>query len=660
MKSPIQPISVTQTSDLQWILVSLSVVIAPHMFHLPIWVSLMYVAVVLWRYLIIEQKAKAPSKWILQLITVFAGIGIYFSHGTLFGREAGVSLLIIMAALKLMELRTRGDIWLVVFLSYFLILTSFLFSESILYAIYLLVTVFLVTATLVGVNHPNGTLPVGGRARIAAVLIAQAIPAMIILFVLFPRLPGPIWSLPRDAHSARSGLSNSMSPGSISNLSLSDAIAFRVTFQGAPPNPSQLYWRGPVLWDFDGKTWSTGTSTIGNKITLPASGKMIKYSITLEPHNKPWLLALDLPISVSTTAKISSDFQLITNKTVNERIRYDATSILGSSSEGELEASRQERALKLPKNENNRSIDLAREWRANSSSDEAVVNRALSYFRNQPFVYTLRPKLLGENPVDDFMFNTQRGFCEHYAGSFVFLMRAAGIPARVVTGYQGGELNPLGNYMIVRQAHAHAWAEVWLPKKGWTRVDPTAAVSPDRIEKGIASALPAGDPNPLLLRAESPWLSNFIFSWDTLNNAWNQWVISYNQERQLALLSRLWNQPVSWREIGLSIAGAMTLLFLLLGSVMLWQMRAHPKDNIKQQYDKFCAKLAKIGIARHGHEGPIDFAKRAVKLRPELTEKIQDITNLYVTLRYGNNGQATELEHLKQLVKKFAAPAQSH
>jgi transglutaminase-like putative cysteine protease len=642
-------------SDLQWLLVSLALVVAPHMQHLPAWIGPMFIAVLLWRYLISMQARRLPSRWVMVPLTVAVCIGIYYSHGTLLGREGGVSLLVLMVTLKLMETRTRGDVMLIVYMSYFLILTALLFAESVFYSAYLLLATALVTATLVGINHPNGTLSTARRIRIAGTLVGLSIPVMLLLFLLFPRLPAPLWGMPENAHGALPGLSEQMSPGSISRLGQSDEIAFRVAFQGTPPSPSNLYWRGLVLWDFDGRTWSMGKMPLSREIPRTVAGPEVKYTITLEPDNERWLLALDLPGSVPAQARITPAFQIIAQKPVTSRLRYSLISHLNSSSGGTLRDEDRIRGLYLPPNENPRARELAQQWRASSRSDGQIVAKALAFFHRESFVYTLSPPLLGPDPVDDFLFRTRQGFCEHYAGSFVFLMRAAGIPARVVTGYQGGEPNPLGDYMIVRQTDAHAWAEVWLADRGWTRVDPTGAVAPARIERGITGALPAVDTRPLLMRGDNRWLTRLAFSWDSLNNAWNQWVLGYDREQQMSLLSRLWRQPVSWQEIWISLAAGMGSLLLLFGAFTLWQMRARPKDAVRAYYDRFCGKLEGLGIKRRPSEGPMDLARRASKLRPDLADPIATITNLYIAMRYGASRTPEDIKRLRQLVAAFRA-----
>jgi hypothetical protein len=254
--------------------------------------------------------------------------------------------------------------------------------------------------------------------------------------------------------------------------------------------------------------------------------------------------------------------------------------------------------------------------------------------------------------VDGFLFNTKKGFCEHYASSFVFLMRAAGVPARVVTGYQGGEINPVGEYMIIRQADAHAWAEVWLDGQGWVRVDPTSAVSPARIQSGIASALPASEPLPALVRP-SPF-KRLRLGWDSINNGWNQWVLGYNQQRQTEFLSKISGSKVTRGDMALWLS---VLLIVIVGLIALWVLRPsrNTHDATQNAWLKFQAKLARAGLQRQPAEGPLDFAVRAAQAFPACQERIDNIVELYLPLRYGGGNNARQIAQLQRHVREFKA-----
>lgn len=632
------------------LLLSILMVIAPHADHLPLWVSTLCATLLLWRAYLTYSGNPLPKRWLLMLITV-AGIGgIVISFHTLFGREVGVTLLVLLATLKLMELRAARDAMALIYLACFIIITNFFYSQSIPTALYLLATLMVIItnwvhlqaqriALMPRLREGNGEAvgylaasPLRGL-RIAAVLLLQAIPLTLILFILFPRVQGPLWGLPQDAY-ASSGLDDKMSPGSLSRLSLSEAVAFRVSYKDKPPRREQMYWRGPVLWDFDGRTWTPGSTALTVAPQFTELDQPIDYIVTLEPHNKTWLFALDVPNKISVPANLTYDFQLFKKEPVNARLRYEARSNL-SYHANLHEAERQiKRALQLPQPLNPRAQQLAAEWRTRSADDAAVIRIALSYFNQQGFQYTLEPPLLGINSVDDFLFASKQGFCEHYASAFVFLMRAAHIPARVVTGYQGGEFNDVGNYYIVRQSDAHAWAEVWLAGQGWVRVDPTAAIAPARVQSGLSAAMPDNAALPFMARSPPQWMRNLRLNWDTLANQWNQWVLGYDTERQFAFLTRMGMESITWQKMALNMAAGVGLLVGLFALFMLRKLYVRNPDKTQAAWLRLCRKLAKAGLPRAAHEGAQDYATRIAAARPDLADAIRDLAARYSALRY--------------------------
>ena len=636
--------------DLRWLLGSFVLVMALHVSHLAIWASVFIAAFGAWRYLIEKNGWQLPRLLVLLPITVVAGLGVALTYRGIFGRDASVALLAIMLSLKLMETHTKRDYILVIFTGFFLTIAAFLFNQSLLVGAFILLPTICLTATLIGVSHPNGNLSWRFQAKLAGSLLAQAAPLMLVLFFLFPRIPGPLWGVPKDAYSSMSGLSDSMEPGNISKLTLSGATAFRVEFKDKIPPQNQLYWRGPVLWNYDGRSWTMSNQPNAPRETLKVKGAPTLYSVTLEPHNRKWLLMLDMPAALPPKTNVTRDLQVHSHKPVRIRIRYEGRSNLNYTLAENLSDQDRELALQIPDDENPRSIALTKQWLG--QKPEAIVQSAMTMFRQESFVYTLSPPILGQNPIDDFLFNTRRGFCEHYASSFVYLMRAAGVPARVVTGYQGGDINPVGNYLIVRQSDAHAWAEVWLQGRGWVRVDPTAAVAPSRIESGISTALPEGDLLPLMSRRDYPLLRKIYLNWDALNNGWNQYVLGYDQERQMNLLSRLAGSQVSWQDLAIAmmaLVGAVGLAF----SYFLLRGKRIKIDPLQRLYAEFLRKLERVGLKRYGHEGPLDFSKRAVKHLPTKANEITEITDLYADLRYRSNTDTLAFAYFKRMVRTF-------
>ncbi len=623
---------------------------APHSAHLPLWISTVCIALLAWRAYLTFSGSPLPARWLLLSITIACVLAMTITFHTLFGREVGVALLVLLVTLKLLELRSVRDATVLIYLSCFIIITNFFYSQSIPTALYMLASLLVIMATWV--HMQTGSLAFKPRLRIAGVLLLQAIPLSLIIFVLFPRVQGPLWGMPQDAY-ARSGLSDTMAPGTMSRLSLSDAVAFRVTFNDKVPSREQMYWRGPVLWDFDGTTWTRGHNATRQNPSLTDATNPVDYSVTLEPHNKRWLFVLDMPEKLSIPAYFAPDFQMLNRKAVISRIRYNATSLLSYRANLNEPPQQLQRALALPKGYNPQARKLATEWRANNNSDIALINTALTYFNQNDFEYTLEPPLLGMNSVDEFLFKSRKGFCEHYAGSFVVLMRAAGIPARVVTGYQGGEYNELGGYYILRQYDAHAWTEVWLRNQGWVRIDPTAAISPARIQNGLNAALPDNVALPFLARTRSPFLLKLRFNLDALTNQWNQWVLGYDTERQFAFLTRMGMEDITWKKLALNMLAGVAFLVGIFMIIMLRRLSTRQRDAVQTAWLKACRKLEKAGLPRAPHEGPMDYADRIAAIHPELAEDIYDLAARYASLRYGGEAEKDGLSAFKDAVHAF-------
>ena len=636
-----------------WLLVALALVTAPHVERLPWWITLLVGTLLAWRAYITWHALQLPPKWLLFLVAGGSVGGIYIQYGRLLGRDSGVALRVIMLTLKLLEMATLRDAMVLVFLCYFLVITNFLYSQTIPTALYLLLVVWVITASLIGFQLRQKQPGYRYQFRSAGVLLLQAVPLMLVLFVLFPRVPGPLWGLPQDATSSVTGLSDEMSPGSVSKLITSDAIALRATFTSSVPPAGQLYWRGPVMWDFDGYTWSASRELGQRRRDAQYSGTPIEYTVTVEPHSRRWLFALDLPNRAPPPARLTADFQIISPSAISNRLRYDMTSYAAWSDNTPLTPSDMQRALALPPRSNPRTAELAVSMRNQAADERAYVGAVLAKFRTEKFYYTTTPPLLGANPVDEFLFTTRAGFCEHYASSFAVMMRAGGIPARIVTGYQGGEINNVGNYLTVRQADAHAWTEVWLKNEGWVRVDPTAAVSPSRVEAGVAAAVPQGESLPLQLRGEYPWLRRARMTWDTVAYSWNQIVLEYTQDRQRQFMQRVGIDNATWQSLATLMFMLAVGVTLVVAAVMLWRLRAQRPDPLAAAYARFCAKLARRGLARLPSEGPLDFSHRAGAARPDLRERIDAISALYMRLRYGTASTENERRELIAQVKAF-------
>ena len=647
MNHPLAPEArVIAPRDLAGLLVSLVLVAAPHALRMPWWLALLLGVLYAWRAGIAFGRAPLPPRWLLLAAAALAIGGVFAEYRTLFGRTPGIVLLAMFSGLKLLEARSLRDATVLAFLCYFLVMTNLLYSQTIPTAALMGVALVAVTATLVGFAAPRRALR--ANLRTAGLLLAHAAPAALVLFLLFPRVQGPLWSLPQDAYAGITGLTDTMSPGNLSQLAQSDAVAFRAEFVGEPPAPRQRYWRGPVLWDFDGRTWSIGQSWL-RPFAAPQGDDRFAYEVTLEPHNRTWLFALETAASLPERARVTHDGMLVSPALVRGRTRYALESVAEPRGPAFEEAGQLQRARALPAGYNPRARALAEQWRGESQDDTQVVLRAIEHFRGGRLAYTLEPPLLGRDSVDEFLFETRAGFCEHFSSAFVFLLRAAGVPARVVTGYQGGEVNQVDRIITVRQSDAHAWAEVWLAGRGWVRLDPTAAAIPGRVEAGLARAVRAGEPVPLLMRPQMEWLRAVRHNWEALAHRWNIMVLGYNPERQRELMGRLGMRDADWRSLTAamaSILGAITLL--LLG----WSLRRFVRpDRVQRAWQAFGRKLGARGIARAPHEGPRDFAQRAAGRLPGAGAAILAIARLYIAARYGRAATPAQIAELEQRVR---------
>lgn len=645
--------------DLLWaLLLGIQLVTAPFYWRIPIPVIVTVAIFTIWVIMIALQRTGQPGRFVRVMLLVLTLAVMTVSFGTLLGREAGTGFLILLSFLKLFEVRDKRDLYVLVYLNYFLIASNFFHTQSPWVAVYVVAVVIYLTSLLILFSDRLSTIIWQDRLRMAARMILQAVPVMLILFLLFPRVPGPLWGLPKDAATAVTGLSEDMSPGSLSSLIQSDEVAFRVRFKGDAPPHDSLYWRGPVFSHYDGQTWTAGLQSARAQPNLSESADadaLLTYTVTIEPHQRDWLFALEYPVKLEGTGyRLSREMQLHNKKDLASVFQYSLTSDRRATNVGLFELERT-RNLHLPGQLNDKTVELAQSWMDEHAGDvRAVINQALRYFRNQPFVYTLNPPILGNDAMDDFLFETQRGFCEHYSSAFVYLMRAAGIPARVVTGYQGGDKNPLDDYIIIRQSNAHAWAEVWIEDSGWVRVDPTAAVSPDRIERGIQNTSVERELLPAILISENAWLNHARYQWDSFNNTWNEWIVGFDQHKQRQLFKRVGMERTDWQ----GLVTWLVLGMLITGVLVAWWVfkRGTGKriDRIRRTYDAFCRKLAKTGTSRLINEGPQEYYDRIRhQLEPSSARAADAILRLYLKIRYGDERSRQNIKAFVRLVRSF-------
>jgi len=625
-----------------------------HFDRLPLWVSAVTFALIAWRLSASTRAVSLPGKLVRALVALALVVAAFVQFHTLNGLIPGTALLILMTSIKLLETHNRRDYYIVVGGCLFLLLAACLERQNLVRAPLYLLEVWLCCSALAAIGFSPGKTDLAATATTtataeaggpefdsrAAVLLAgrallYAIPLALLLFVFFPRLPGGFWALPRSAD-AETGLSDTMSPGSISQLTTSYEIAFRVTFDGAVPPPQERYWRGPVLHDFDGYTWKRRMFGAYRGQPLEYEGKAYHYRITLEPSQQNWWLSLDtVDQSPARDTVFSYDYELISRDPVTEPTSYNAVSHTATRSTEPLSKLARQVETQWAQGRNPRTLQYARDLRSRVASDGAYVDAVLNFFRTGGFVYSLTPPLLDYNSVDDFIFNSHSGFCGHYASAFVTLMRGAGIPSRVVTGYLGGEWNPVGGYFVVRQSDAHSWAEVWLEGRGWTRVDPTAVVEPERLTRGMLDLLPdAGSAGTRMIRA-SPGIIGLLQRWDAVNTWWSDHVLKFDYHSQLNLLSRLGIQSPDLVMVGWFFTGVLlTWLAWIAWQVGRSPLRARP-DRLARAYGRLCRKLARVGLPRTEYQGPLAYADAVSEKRPDLAGGVRTLLARYAELRYG-------------------------
>ncbi|HEY8522041.1 MAG TPA: DUF3488 and transglutaminase-like domain-containing protein [Gammaproteobacteria bacterium] len=634
----------------------------PHWLELPFWIPVLLAVCLGWRLAVAMLGWRPPPRALRLAFALLAFVGVLLEYGTVNGVRAGSALLVVMVALKFLEANGQRDELVLMIISYFLVFASLLYDQTLFTVAYLFAFVWVTTVALLQLGRRAALLPSRSTFATAGRMLLRALPVMVVLFVLFPRLPGSLWGMPRLPESATTGLSDTMSPGDITRLGLSEEIAFRVEFRSRPPLPRELYWRGPVLDTFDGRTWSQGDPRRRNVArTLEHRGEPVSYRVMLEPEIVRFPLALDMPAEWSGQPgmRMGSDYRLrMFTPEAASRIEYEVTSYTDYRALEPLLEVDFDHYTYLPEGSNPRIRALAAEWLADDPTHAEIVERALAFFQSREFLYTLTPPPLGRHAADEFVFDTQRGFCEHYASAFAVMMRAAGVPARIVTGYQGGELNELGGYYIVRQSDAHAWTEVWLPERGWVRIDPTAAVAPARVRLG--SSLPAlsDAASPRLTLARMRWVRALAHAWDAANMHFNRWVLGFGPELQRELLRLLgfaeMRRAQRWQTLLALTVCATALLSLALAFMGREPRRPRHHDPARKLFTAFVRRLARLHVPPPAPtESPSDYALRASRAVPHLAAHIDAVVAAYLQARYEPDANGEALERLRARVRGF-------
>lgn len=639
-------------ASLPWTLAALTFSLAPHVQYLPIWITASFLACAAGRWAIEKKRRRLPPAWLRVVLALCGFFGVFASYESVSGVGPGSALLAVMAALKLLETRQRRDQFVLLFISIFLIMASLL-REQYIWSLPFLIGGIMLTVTAWLRMSISTEVTARDSFRTAGRLLLYATPLSLAMWIFFPRIATPFWSVPIDNGGASSGLSEQMSPGDISSLSLSDAVAFRVKFAGSAPPPSQRYWRGLVLHRFNGRTWSGNEPSIDLRAQeeIRVSGDPIGYQVTMEPTQQQWVFALEIPYQWSLERTfMGPQQQLMSVQPIDRRVAYDAISYPSYSINAESPRMVRSRwYLGVPEERNPRTAAMARQMRSVAGSDAAYINDVLGMFHEDEFFYTLQPPALGSNPVDRFLFETRQGFCEHYASAFAVMMRAAGVPARIVLGYQGGEMNPMSDYMIVRQSDAHAWTEVWLPERGWLRVDPTAAVAPERIESGMSAARFGEAGARWGLTAPARWLYSLGLTWDALNATWNGWILGYGPDNQGRFMQWLGMDKPDWRKMVLTLLAVVLALIGGISFLLMRRYRPPKKDEAALLYRQF---IRKVAVRPRAGETPHQYAVRVAAANAAQAKDVNAVTERYLAARYGRPS-ADSLPALQHAVRSF-------
>lgn len=618
-------------APMQYLIAVQALVLIPHCLQFTPWLTLALGLLLLWRAWISYSARTLPPVFISVILSLSLFLLIWLEYQTLIGRQGGVATLASLATVKLFETRTQRDIKVISLLAYFLVGAGFLSLPSNWVLAWASFSMLAITGQLIQWQSLQAW---PALTKQLLCMLCEALPFAIFLFVFFPRLP-PLWSMPDEQPGARTGLSDEMRPGNFSKLAKDESVAFRVEFEGTVPKASARYWRGPVFDVFDGEAWLQAPINDAGGPAIETQGPVINYNMTMEAHNRNWLLALDIPSALPDSALISNRLQAVNSAPLSQRQRYHISSFLSwrTSSDDTVSS-----ALQLPKMGNPEARKLAASWLPLPPQER--VKQALLFLKGGEFSYTLQPPLnTGPNGIDAFLFTYKKGFCEHYASSFTFLMRAAGVPSRVVGGYQGGEWNSSGKYLIVRQANAHAWSEVWIAHSGWQRVDPTAVIAPARINNGLGLGSAQADSLPFMDGAAPLWVHSLRLGWDSLINGWNQWVMGYDSNRQMQLLKKLGIPDLLSSEF---ILRMILISSLILAILFLLATRNHTakRDLASQAWLRFTRQLARKGCVQEPHEGPLTFSLRASLQLPQYNEAIHYISQQYIAARYGKDTEA--------------------
>ncbi|MDP3354817.1 MAG: DUF3488 and transglutaminase-like domain-containing protein [Polaromonas sp.] len=654
-----------EARDTLFLLAVIAWVLLPQVRALPWWCSALAAGMLAWRGKLALGNQSLPGRWWLLGLLALAVGATLLTYRSLLGRDAGVTMIVILLALKTLELRARRDAFVVFFLGFFTMLTNFFYSQSLLTAFSMLLGLLGLLTALVNAHMPVGKPPLLQAAKTAGWMALLGAPVMVVLFMLFPRL-APLWGVPSDAMTGRSGLSATMQVGTIASLALDSSIAMRIAFEGRPPPQRDLYFRGPVLSSFDGREWrpsfqSNFPPRYKLADNLRVQGPPLSYEVTLEPTGRPWLFVMEAaeqaPVLPNLRTRMTADLQWMTDRPVTDLLRYKVQSHTDFSHGPVRQEIGLQEFVELPPGFNPRTLALAAEIRRDpryaQAGTPALVQATMERLRTGGYTYTLEPGVYGANTADEFWFDRKQGFCEHIASSFVVLMRALDIPARIVTGYQGGEINPVDGFWVLRQSDAHAWAEVWQADQGWVRVDPTSAVSPGRTGAFQRLAAPQGIVGQALGTLSPNLSAQFRATWEAVNNRWNQWVLNYTQGKQLNLLRSMGFDSPSWEDLAYVLIGVIVLVSAAGAAWGLWDRVQH--DPWLRLLARTRKQLHKAGISSSPATPPRALALQVLARYGSGGQALHDWLMQLEAQRYAASADGAARSRLRQLQRQYAS-----
>lgn len=640
-----------------WILITQAFLLLPHMLKFPLLLVPGWLFFTFWRVMVFRGRWNYPSPWLKAVTVVAVLLVVSASQARFFAIETMVILLLLAFLLKLVETATERDLLVSVYLAYFVIVTWLLFDQGVLSAVYMVIALLLVTATLIA-SYASGEAGFWQPMKEAGRLLLFSIPVMVVAFLVFPRLE-PLWVLPQPSSSGKTGISDTMSPGMFSKLAETDELAFRVEFDDRTPPLRALYWRGLVLSRFDGRTWRQSdfrqrVKDIRAYYRINEENKPYRYRLIMEPSERHWMFVLSGTLEDDADSHYYDDFTLQQGRQIDSRQSWQLVSWPQSQRLLHDNSIQRQASLQLPDGFNPQTLALADQLRAAADSDLDYLQRVLDFFKDNNFVYTLEPPLLGRHSVDDFLFGSRQGFCEHYASAFTVLARAGGVPARVVTGYQGGDINPYEQHVTVRQLDAHAWVEVWLQDKGWIRMDPTYAVAPQRIDRGGQAAL-ADQPGYLSESPFSPvrfnrfgWVKKLQYRLDQLNYLWHSQILSYQGRKQQEMLRRLLGE-LSLKKLALFVSGAFVVTALSLWLLLYLKYRPPARSKAEKLLQRLLRKMQKAGLQKQAGQGVVDFCRQCAQEYPAWASQFEKIANQYMQLRYADLSPAKKHRLMRQM-----------